>query len=376
MRILICGSVAYDNIMVFGGRFQDHILPHQIHILNVAFLVPELRREFGGCAGNIAYSLKLLGGDPLIMATVGEDALPYRERLKRFDIADDCVREVPHTLTAQAFITTDLDDNQITAFHPGAMNFSHQNHVRGAPPADLAIVAPDGRDGMLQHARELSELGVPFMFDPGQGLPMFSGDELLSFIEQASYLAVNDYEGKLLEQRTGRELKELAKMVNALILTRGAEGSIIYADSQQFDIPCVKASEIVDPTGCGDAYRAGLLYGIAAGFDWPKTGRLAALMGSVKIASRGGQNHLVNRDEISRRYRQNFGSALSEKQAGRRTPGGAVSSGITRPSKRRGFVLRICDRPNPASVPAPEIRRRNSRATSRMPRRSGGTENQ
>ena len=310
MRILICGSVAYDNIMVFGGRFQDHILPHQIHILNVAFLVPELRREFGGCAGNIAYSLKLLGGDPLIMATVGEDALPYRERLKRFDIADDCVREVAHTLTAQAFITTDLDDNQITAFHPGAMNFSHQNHVRGAPPADLAIVAPDGRDGMLQHARELSELGVPFMFDPGQGLPMFSGDELLSFIEQASYLAVNDYEGKLLEQRTGRELKELAKMVNALILTRGAEGSIIYADSQQFDIPCVKASEIVDPTGCGDAYRAGLLYGIAAGFDWPKTGRLAALMGSVKIASRGGQNHLVNRDEISRRYRQNFGSAL------------------------------------------------------------------
>jgi adenosine kinase len=308
MRILICGSVAYDNIMVFRGRFQDHILPHQIHILNVAFLVPELRREFGGCAGNIAYSLKLLGGDPFIMATVGEDASPYRERLKRLDIADDCVREVPDTLTAQAFITTDLDDNQITAFHPGAMNFSHQNHVRDASPVVLAIIAPDGRDGMLQHARELSELRIPFMFDPGQGLPMFSGDELLSFIERASYLAVNDYEGKLLEQRTGRELGELAKRVKALILTRGAEGSVIYADGERIDIPCVKASDVVDPTGCGDAYRAGLLYGIAAGFDWLKTGRLAALMGSVKIASRGGQNHRITRDEILHRYRQNFGS--------------------------------------------------------------------
>jgi adenosine kinase len=310
MRILICGSVAYDNIMVFRGRFQDHILPHQIHILNVAFLVPELRREFGGCAGNIAYSLKLLGGDPLVMATVGQDALPYRERFRRLGIADSCLREVPDTLTAQAFITTDLDDNQITAFHPGAMNYSHQNHVRGAPPAALAIVAPDGRDGMLQHARELFELGVPFIFDPGQGLPMFSGEELLSFIEQASYLAVNDYEGKLLEQRTGRELGELAKEVKALILTRGAEGSVIYAGGRQFDIPCVKASEVVDPTGCGDAYRAGLLHGIASGFDWPKTGRLAALMGSIKIASRGGQNHTTGREELSRLFRLHFGSDL------------------------------------------------------------------
>lgn len=310
MRTLICGSIAYDNIMVFRGRFQEHILPHQIHILNVAFLVPELRREFGGCAGNIAYSLKQLGGDPLIMATVGEDALPYLERLKRFGIADECVRQVPDTLTAQAFITTDLDDNQITAFHPGAMNYSHLNHIGSAPPAVLAIVAPDGRDGMLQHARELSDFGVPFMFDPGQGLPMFSGDELLSFVGQASYLAVNDYEGKLLEERTGHRLDELANKVKALILTRGAEGSVIHADGQRFDIPCVEATEVVDPTGCGDAYRAGLLYGIAAGFDWPKTGRLAALMGSIKIASRGGQNHAVTRDEISRRYRQNFGSDL------------------------------------------------------------------
>jgi len=310
MRTLICGSIAYDNIMVFRGRFQEHILPHQIHILNVAFLVPELRREFGGCAGNIAYGLKQLGGDPLIMATVGEDALPYLERLKRLGIAGDCIREVPDTLTAQAFITTDLDDNQITAFHPGAMNHSHLNHISSAPRAVLAIVAPDGRDGMLQHARELSELRIPFMFDPGQGLPMFSGDELLSFVEQATYVAVNDYEGKLLEERTGRRVEELATKVKALIVTRGAEGSHIHADGKQFDIPCVKATEVVDPTGCGDAYRAGLLYGIAAGFAWPKTGRLAALMGSIKIASRGGQNHTISRGEISRRYRENFGTDL------------------------------------------------------------------
>jgi len=310
MRILICGSIAYDNIMVFRGRFKEHILPEQIHILNVAFLVPELRRELGGCAGNIGYSLKLLGADPLIMATVGEDALQYYERFERLGLAHDCVREVPNTLTAQAFITTDLDDNQITAFHPGAMTHSHLNHVTGALKAGLAIVSPDGREGMLQHARELSELGIPFMFDPGQGLPMFSGKELLAFVEKASYIAVNDYEGKLLEERTGLTLDALARMVKALVLTRGAQGSVIYAGSDRFDIPCVKSTEVVDPTGCGDAYRAGLLYGIAAGFDWPKTGRLAALMGAIKVAARGGQNHTVSRDEIARRFRQNFGTDL------------------------------------------------------------------
>ncbi len=310
MRILICGSIAYDNIMVFRGRFKEHILPEQIHILNVAFLVPELRRELGGCAGNIGYSLKLLGADPLIMATVGEDALQYYERFERLGLAHDCVREVPDTLTAQAFITTDLDDNQITAFHPGAMNHSHLNHVTGALKAGLAIVAPDGRKGMLQHARELSELGIPFVFDPGQGLPMFSGKELLAFVERASYIAVNDYEGKLLEERTGLTLDALARRVKALVLTRGAQGSVIYTGSDRFDIPCVKPTDVVDPTGCGDAYRAGLLYGIAAGFDWPKTGRLAALMGAIKVAARGGQNHAVSRDEIARRFRQSFGAEL------------------------------------------------------------------
>jgi len=310
MRTLICGSIAYDNIMVFRGRFRDHILPQQIHILNVSFLVPELRREFGGCAGNIAYNLKLLGGDPLVMATVGEDALLYFERLERMGIAPENVRQVPDTLTAQAFITTDLDDNQITAFHPGAMNHSHLNNITSGLNANLAIIAPDGRDGMLQHSRELADLGIPFIFDPGQGLPMFSGEELLNFVKRATYVTVNDYEGQLLEERTGRKLADFAGEIEALILTRGSEGSIIYANGEKIDIPCVKASELVDPTGCGDAYRAGLLYGIAAGFDWPKTGRLASLMGSIKIASRGGQNHSVSREEIARLFRQNFGSDL------------------------------------------------------------------
>jgi len=310
MPILICGSIAYDNIMVFPGRFRDHILPEQIHILNVAFLVPELRREFGGCAGNIAYNLKLLDSDPLVMGTVGDDSLLYFERLERLGIGLDYVRQVPGTLTAQAFITTDLDDNQITAFHPGAMNHSHENKITRQLGASLAIVAPDGKEGMLQHARALAELGVPFMFDPGQGLPMFSGEELLAFVQQASYLAVNDYEGRVLEERTGRKLEDLAARLKALILTRGAEGSIIYANGKRIDIPCAKAKAVVDPTGCGDAYRAGLLYGIVSGFDWMKTGRLASLMGAIKVASRGGQNHSVSRDEIRSLFRGNFGSDL------------------------------------------------------------------
>lgn len=310
MRILICGSIAYDNIMVFRGRFRDHILPEQIHILNVAFLVPELRREFGGCAGNIAYNLKLLGSDPLVMGTVGDDAQLYVDRLERLAIKSDYVRQVRNTLTAQAFITTDLDDNQITAFHPGAMNHSHENKITRDLKAGLAIVAPDGREGMLQHARELADLGVPFMFDPGQGLPMFSGEELLAFVQQASYVAVNDYEGRLLEERTGRRLEDLAVKLKALILTRGAEGSVIYADGQRIDIPCAKAEAVVDPTGCGDAYRAGLLYGIASRFDWQKTGRLASLMGAIKVASSGGQNHSANQDRIRSLFRSHFGSDL------------------------------------------------------------------
>jgi adenosine kinase len=307
MRTLICGSMAYDNIMVFHDRFKNHILPEKIHILNVAFLVPEMRREFGGCAGNIAYNLQLLGGEPMIMATVGDDFQPYAERLEKLNLAQDHIRHMPSTFTAQAFITTDLDDNQITAFHPGAMNFSHENKVTQADNIQLGIVAPDGRDGMLGHAQDFRSAGIPFVFDPGQGLPMFNGEELLNFVELADYVAVNDYEGQLLQDRTGKPLEELAHQVKALILTLGAKGSVIYADGKRFDIPCVKASEVVDPTGCGDAYRSGLLYGIAKGLDWETTGRLAAIMGAIKITSRGGQNHVVSRDEIVTQFKEQFG---------------------------------------------------------------------
>jgi adenosine kinase len=310
MKILICGSIAYDNIMVFRGRFKEHILPEQIHILNVAFLVPELRREFGGCAGNIGYNLKLLGGDPVIMATVGEDAAPYLARLDSLGLARDQVRTVPGTLTAQAFITTDLDDNQITAFHPGAMNHSHENRIGAHLGAGLAIVAPDGRAGMVAHVNELASARIPFMFDPGQGLPMFDGPELLGMIDAATYLAMNDYEGRMLVEKTGRPVEGLARMVDALIVTKGASGSTIYAEGQRHDIPSVKPEEVVDPTGCGDAYRAGLLYGIAAGLDWAATGRLASLMGAIKVASRGGQNHRSTPAEIGELYRRNFGASI------------------------------------------------------------------
>ena len=310
MRTLICGSIAYDTIMVFGDRFKNHILPDQIHILNVAFLVPELRREFGGCAGNIAYTLKSLGDDPLIMATVGEDYQPYAYRLEKLRLSQEHVRQVKDSYTAQAVITTDLDDNQITAFHPGAMNFSHQNHIDDAKDVGLGIVAPDGRDGMLQHAREFSEAGIPFMFDPGQGLPMFDGDELLNFVNLADYVATNDYEAKLLQQRTGKNVAELSRLVKALVVTQGAKGSSIYTDGRRVDVPAVPPTHIVDPTGCGDAYRAGLLYGISNDFDWEMTGRLASLLGSIKIAQRGPQNHELTRDSVAERFREAYGTAL------------------------------------------------------------------
>jgi len=310
MKTLICGSVAYDTIMVFPDRFKNHILPEQIHILNVAFLVPDMRREFGGCAGNIAYSLSLLEGEPLIMATVGDDSGYYMRRLKHLGLDDRHVREVPDSFTAQAFITTDLDDNQITAFHPGAMNHSHLNHISDASDVSLGIISPDGRDGMIQHAREFHEAGIPFVFDPGQQLPMFNGKELEQFLELADYCTVNDYEAKLLCECIGKPLEELARGVKALIVTLGGKGSEIYADGQRWLIPCVKPEALVDPTGCGDAYRAGLLYGIARGWAWGKTGQLASLMGALKIAQRGGQNHKQGRADIGVRYREAFGDDL------------------------------------------------------------------
>ncbi|PPC80571.1 MAG: carbohydrate kinase family protein [Methylotenera sp.] len=298
MHTLICGSLAFDTIMVFQDKFKNHILPEKIHALSVAFYVPEMRREFGGTAGNIAYNLQLLEGNPLIMATAGEDFATYTQWLKKNNISTKHIKTIPNSFTAQAFITTDTDDNQITAFHPGAMTESHQNSVKDAKDVTLAVIAPDGRDGMFQHARECHEAGIPFLFDPGQGLPMFNGEELLHFIEMADYLAVNDYESQIIQDKTGLSLEEIALKVKALIVTLGGKGSQIYADGQRFDIPCVEATEVVDPTGCGDAYRAGLLYGISKGWDWPTCGRLASTMGAIKIASRGGQNHAPTREDI------------------------------------------------------------------------------
>jgi len=309
MSALICGSFAYDTIMVFHDKFRNHILPDQVHILNVSFLVPEMRREFGGCAGNIAFNLKLLGEEPLPMGTVGKDFGPYAEWMDRFGIDRRYVKEMD-TYTAQAFITTDEDDNQITAFHPGAMNLSHENKVTDAEGVKLGIVAPDGRDGMLQHAEQFAEAGIPFIFDPGQGLPMFDGTELLDFVDKATWVAVNDYEAQLLEERTGKSPHEIAERVEALIITRGAKGSHVYTKQHRIDIPVAEARAINDPTGCGDAYRAGLLYGLLNDLDWETTGRIAALMGAIKIEHHGTQNHLFTLDEFFERFAEAFGYRL------------------------------------------------------------------
>ncbi|MHB1678290.1 MAG: carbohydrate kinase family protein [Sulfuriferula sp.] len=311
MSALVCGSLAFDTIMVFQDYFKNHILPEKIHMLNVSFLVPELRREFGGCAGNIAYNLKLLGGDPLIMATCGEDFATYATHLDKHRIDRRHILPAPDSYTAQAFITTDLADNQITAFHPGAMNFAHLNHVDQASNIQLGIISPDGRTGMLQHAQELHAAKIPFIFDPGQGLPMFDGNELMQFVELADYVAVNDYEAELLQNRTGKNVTELAQHVRAFIITRGESGSQIHTDGEILDIPCARAQTVLDPTGCGDAYRAGLLYGITNGMDWPTTGRLASLMGAIKIAYRGGQNHTPTALEIKQLFRTEFGYDLA-----------------------------------------------------------------
>ena len=304
---LICGSVAYDTILVFPDRFKAHILPDKIHILNVAFLVPEMRREFGGCAANIAYSLRLLGDLGLPMATAGHDFGPYRERLRAFGIRLDHVTVIEDAFTAQAFITTDLDDNQITAFHPGAMQHAHINHVSQAAGVAVGIVAPDGRQAMIEHAAQFAAAGIPFIFDPGQGLPMFGAEELNTFIEQATWVAVNDYEWGLLQQKTGLTAADIAAKVEALIVTRGAQGSVIYAGRRIMTIPSVKPRAILDPTGCGDAYRAGLIHGLLRGLDWETTGRVASLMGSIKIESRGPQNHEFTSEDFRGRYRHIFG---------------------------------------------------------------------
>lgn len=304
---LICGSIAWDTIMVFQDRFSNHILPDKIHRLNVSFLVPGLRREFGGCAGNIAYNLKLLGDVGYPMATVGLDFEPYRAWMAKTGVPADHIKVFESEHTAQAFITTDLDDNQITAFHPGAMQQSHANKVSDAKNVTIGIVAPDGRDGMIQHAQQFAAAKIPFIFDPGQGLPMFGGDDIKQFVDQATWVAVNDYEWELVQQKTGWTAKDVIQKVQALIVTRGAQGSVIYTPAGEIEIPCAKAKAVVDPTGCGDAYRAGLLHGLLHGLDWTTTGKIASLMGAIKIESLGTQNHRFTKAEFEARMKESFG---------------------------------------------------------------------
>jgi adenosine kinase len=309
-KALICGSIAFDSIMIFDGRFKDHILPDKIHMLNVSFLVPQLRREFGGCAGNIAYNLKLLGDVGFPMATVGRDFAPYQKWMADTQVPQDYVRVIESEHTAQAFITTDLDDNQITAFHPGAMQQSHLNSIPANAGITLGIVSPDGRDGMVQHCAGFASAGIPFIFDPGQGLPMFNGDDLRALIGKASWLTVNDYEWQVVQQRTGWQASDVVKHVKALIVTRGADGSTIHTPQGEIVIPAAKPQAVVDPTGCGDAYRAGLIHGLLHGHDWQVTGRIASLLGALKVATRGTQNHRFTRSEFAAGYRSAFGSNL------------------------------------------------------------------
>jgi adenosine kinase len=310
MAALICGSLAYDTIMVFPDQFKNHILPDKVHILNVSFLVPRMRREFGGCAGNIAYNLKLLGGEPIPMATVGQDFAPYREYFAELGIDLSRVKEIPELFTPQAFITTDLDNNQITAFHPGAMMRSYENHVRDVPGVTLGIVSPDGREGMIQNAREFAEGGIPFIFDPGQAMPLFNGAELREFIEQGDYVTVNDYESNLLQERTGWDEKTIAGKVKAYIATRGPKGAVIFADGKAIDVPPAHERRVTDPTGCGDAFRAGLIFGIEKGYDWMTIGRMGNLMGALKVEHPGTQNQRFDYDEFAEQFRQQFSYAL------------------------------------------------------------------
>jgi adenosine kinase len=296
--------------MVFQDKFKNHILPDKVHMLNISFLVPTMRKEFGGTGGNIAYNLNLLGANTIPMATVGEDFAPYMKWVEKCGINTKYINILPDTYTGQAFITTDMDDNQITAFHPGAMSESHQNQVSAVSAVDIGIVSPDGSDGMIEHAQQFADAKIPFIFDPGQGMPMFSGEELTTFIEQASYLAVNDYESQMLQDKTGLNLAKIASMVDAFIITKGGEGSEIHTNGETLNIAPAKAQATQDPTGCGDAYRAGLLYGLMNDLDWKTTGQLAGLLGAIKIAHLGTQNHTFDMPEVERLYQQNYGELL------------------------------------------------------------------
>ena len=294
MASLICGSLAFDSIMTFEGRFAEQILPDQLHILNVSFLVPALRRDFGGCAGNIAYSLKLLGGTPLPMATVGSDGADYLARLQQLGIATDYVRTISDSYTAQAMIMTDRDNNQITAFHPGAMMQAHVTQIEKRADIKLGIISPDGRDAMLQHAAQFTAADIPFVFDPGQGLPMFDGAELARFIDQATWVTVNDYEGKMLCERTGLSLADMSRRVEGLVVTLGGQGCEVWVDGEKTWIEPVQAHAVVDPTGCGDAWRGALLYGLEQGWSLTRCAALGNQVGALKIAQRGPQNYTLD----------------------------------------------------------------------------------
>jgi adenosine kinase len=310
MTALICGSLAYDTVMVFPGRFREHILPDSIHMLNVSFLVPSMKRNFGGCSGNIAYNLRLVGGEGAPMATVGTDFGVYAQWLTDCGVRTDHVLTVEGEFTAQAFITTALDANQINAFHPGAMDHSHRNQVPPDAGVTLGVIAPDGREGMLAHSMQFAAAGIPVLFDPGQQLPRFDRAELLGFVERSRWIAVNDYEAQLLRDRTGEDVATLAQRVDALIITRGAQGSVIMTGGREIAIPAARADAVVDPTGCGDAYRAGLIYGLMQGLDWETTGRIASLLGALKIAHAGTQNHRFTAAEFAARFRAAFGRAI------------------------------------------------------------------
>lgn len=299
MAALICGSLAFDSIMNFGGKFSDQILPEQLHILNVSFLVPSLRRDFGGCAGNIAYSLKLLGGEPLPMATVGEDGASYLARMQAQGIETRYVQQLENTYTAQAMIMTDMDNNQITAFHPGAMNEAHVNVIDGSEGAVVGIVSPDGREAMVQHCAQFKAAGIPFVFDPGQGLPMFNGQELLTFVEQATWITVNDYEAKMLSERTGLDLPALSMKVQGLVVTLGEQGCQVWEQGQMTLVAPVKAQQVVDPTGCGDAWRGALLFGLEKGWPLAQCAALGNRVGALKVASKGPQNYVLDFDPAS-----------------------------------------------------------------------------
>ncbi len=307
MSALICGSLAYDTIMVFPDQFKEHILPDKVHILNVAFLVPEMRREFGGVAGNISYNLRLLGANPYPMATVGDDFGPYQEHLEKMGISQRYIRHMEGEYTPQAFITTDIDDNQITAFHPGAMQHSYLNQVAGTEGIEIGIVAPDSKKAMIQHSRDFRREGIPHIFDPGQGMTLFNGVELKQFVRDADYIVVNDYEFQLLKERTGLDGEAIANQVEALIVTRGAEGSILRTRDGEKDIKPVTPEDVQDPTGCGDAFRSGLIYGLLNDLDLISSCRIGSVMGSIKVAQQGPQNHNPTFDEIEERFFTAFG---------------------------------------------------------------------